>query len=240
MRILHKGQYGKDVQTLQAKLKEKGHFISVDAKFGEETYGILWAYQAQQGLNTDGIAGYNTLTALDLMPVIRDNDPQYLVIHITATKAGSPLKPQDVVHYHTRTLGWGRPGYSRIIDWDGAIYNTWKIDLQDGLQPFEMTYGVGPSINPVSVNICMMGGLGSNGQGEDTRTPEQIASLEKLIQEIVEECPNIQVAGHHQFANKACPCMPVPQFCRQIGIPEKNIYTADPFGHAKYWEQPAL
>lgn len=237
MRILKKGLYGEDVQQLQQALKEKGHLIGVDARFGEETYGIVWAYQAQEKLKSDGIAGYKTLKSLSLIPKGTDNDPQYLVVHITATKKGSPLRPQDIVNYHVNTLGWGRPGYSRIIDWNGVIHETWKVDLTDGLQPFEMTYGVGRGINPISVNICMMGGLGDNGLGEDTRTPEQIDSLKKLIKEIVEECPKIKVAGHHQFSNKACPCMSVPQFCREIGISEENIYTADPYGHVARWEK---
>lgn len=235
MRILRKGSYGSDVQKLQKALKDKGHLISKDARFGEETHGILWAYQAQNKLTPDGVAGHKTLTSLNLIPKPSDNDPKFLVVHITATKANSSLTPKDVVNYHIHTLKWGRSGYSRIIDWDGKIHKTWKIDLSDGLQPFEMTYGVGRFINPVSVNICMMGGLDEYGRPKDTRTKKQKASLEQLIKEIVIECPEIKVAGHHQFSNKACPCMSVPDFCREIGIKDENIYTADPFGHVERW-----
>lgn len=235
MRVLRKGMYGQDVERLQSTLKAEGYLISTDARFGEETHGIVWAYQARQRLKPDGVAGYNTLRRLNLLPKIGLNDPKYLVVHVSASKTSSRLRPQDIVSYHSHTLGWGRPGYSKIIDWDGQIHDTWKIDLSDGLQPFEMTYGVGWAVNPVSVNICMLGGLDEQGKPSDTRTEAQKVSLERVIKEIIKECPGVLVAGHHQFSNKACPCMSVPQFCREIGVPEVNIYKADPYGLERMW-----
>jgi len=44
--------------------------------------------------------------------------------------------------------------------------------------------------------------------------------------------PDILIAGHNQFDNKACPSFFVPTYLKMIGIPDKNIYTKDPFGYA--------
>ena len=48
--------------------------------------------------------------------------------------------------------------------------------------------------------------------------------LKEVMFEILEKHPQIQFAGHNQFSSKACPSYNVPRFCREIGVPERNIH----------------
>lgn len=67
MSVLKQGSSGPDVQALQAKLKELGFDPNgVDGNFGPGTKAALIAFQTGKGLTADGIAGPNTLAALQL------------------------------------------------------------------------------------------------------------------------------------------------------------------------------
>lgn len=235
-RILKLQSSGKDVAQLQQALNKAGNYgLIADGYFGFRTQAAVIDFQNKNGLYPDGIAGQQTFAKLKLLK--KDAPPKLCVIHVSATpERTSGWSAQRVVDYHTKTLGWDRPGYSRIIEFDGKVVETWKVDLTDGLQPFEITHGT-RGYNPISVHICLIGGMDSqNKNPKDTRTPEQKASLEKVMREILEICPDIQFCGHNQLNNKNCPCFSVPKYCRELGIPEKNILTADPFGYIKYYE----
>jgi hypothetical protein len=67
MRTLRFGSSGPDVEQLQQKLKELGHYTgAVDGRFGALTKNAVMNYQRAQGLVVDGIAGPKTLGALGL------------------------------------------------------------------------------------------------------------------------------------------------------------------------------
>ena len=55
---------GEDVGDLQRALAQRGFDVEVDGIFGLGTYQALRGFQEQWGLNVDGIAGVETLTAL--------------------------------------------------------------------------------------------------------------------------------------------------------------------------------
>jgi hypothetical protein len=194
--------------------------------FGALTEQATRAFQKAHRLNQTGIVNLSTWRVV--YPGIDDrNMPQFLMIHTTAGNQNNTA--QQIVDYHVKTLKWGRPGYSKIIEASGKVVNTWHVDLTDGFQPFEITYGAA-EFNPISIHYCWIGGL-RDGIAVDNRTPNQIESLKKLILDTIIVAPNIKVAGHNQFHNKACPCFWVPDFCLEIGVPNNNIYFNDPFGY---------
>jgi len=44
------------------------------------------------------------------------------------------------------------------------------------------------------------------------------------VEDFLRRFPDAKVAGHNQFAQKACPSFDVPKWAKEIGIKEKNIY----------------
>lgn len=67
VRQLRKGMSGGDVKTLQRLLFADGYSVGKcgdDGDFGEDTEKAVIKYQHDHGLDQDGIAGVNTLTAL--------------------------------------------------------------------------------------------------------------------------------------------------------------------------------
>ena len=61
---LEKGSKGEDVRFLQQKLNEFGAEIPVDGSFGNQTDRAVRNFQTDHGLTVDGIAGPNTMAAL--------------------------------------------------------------------------------------------------------------------------------------------------------------------------------
>jgi hypothetical protein len=235
--ILKFGSVGDQVRALQNELRKRGYALSVDGWFGEETRTVVLAFQREKGLAQDGIVGSQTLQALGLIALAPKTMPKYLMLHCSATPERSAgVNADQIVRYHMETLKWGRPGYSKIVEYDGRIVNTWDVNLTDGFQPFEITYGAA-EWNPISVHICYIGGMDAAYKNpKNTMTTEQEASFAKIIKEVIRQCPDIKVVGHNQVHNKACPSFWVPDFCAKIGISLKNIETRDPFNQ-RAWLQ---
>jgi peptidoglycan hydrolase-like protein with peptidoglycan-binding domain len=58
--LIRRGQSGQNVRELQQQLKDAGHNIEVDGKFGSETARAVREYQRQNGLKVDGLVGPET------------------------------------------------------------------------------------------------------------------------------------------------------------------------------------
>ena len=70
METLKRGSKGDSVKKLQEKLNQLGFNCGeADGIFGINTYNAVKAFQLANGLTADGIAGYNTLTLLQDIPV---------------------------------------------------------------------------------------------------------------------------------------------------------------------------
>lgn len=60
--------------------------------------------------------------------------------------------------------------------------------------------------NKHSIGLCYEGGLDSNGNPADTRTPQQKEAMLNLLTELKKRYPNVLILGHSTFSNKSCPC----------------------------------
>ena len=123
-----------------------------------------------------------------------------------------------VAAYDKNGRGWKQVGYTDMVLLDGKVERLVDNNEDNIIDPWEVTNGVA-GINSVSRHIVYVG-----GKSGDTRTVEQKKALESYVLDFVQRFPDVQVAGHYQFdKSKSCPGFDVPVWCREIGIPDKNI-----------------
>jgi N-acetylmuramoyl-L-alanine amidase len=153
----------------------------------------------------------------------------YLVIHCTATPEGRQVSANDIRRWHTSPTsqggrGWRQVGYSDMIHLSGAVENLVPYNNDDIVDSWEIT-NEASGINSISRHIVYVGGVAADGETpKDTRTTTQRVTMSVYVREMIKNHSNIKIAGHNQFAKKACPSFDVPQWLRSIGVAEKNIY----------------
>lgn len=159
---------------------------------------------------------------------------KFLIIHCSATYEGVDIRPETIKEWHMGKSGrgWSRVGYSDLILLDGSLHNfhfaKGSNPYDDKIENAEMTWGVRGK-NQYSKHVCYIGGVDRNKKAKNTLTIVQYETLKTYIKHELLRHPNLLIAGHNQFSNKACPSFFVPDFCRAIGIPEKNIYNENPY-----------
>lgn len=122
-----------------------------------------------------------------------------IIIHCSATTEGKDFTVEDIDRWH-RQRGFDSIGYHFVIYRDGSIHAA------------RSKYQIGAHCkghNTISIGICYIGGLSTDGKPKDTRTAAQKASLHALVEQLQEEFPLVTVHGHNEFAAKACPCFDV-------------------------------
>jgi N-acetylmuramoyl-L-alanine amidase len=152
----------------------------------------------------------------------------FLVIHCTATPEGREVTKHDIIKWHTSPRskggrGWSVPGYSELINLKGELISIHPYNDDEVNEPWEITNGAS-GINSRSRHIVYAGGCDKAMKPKDTRNEEQKETLMKFVLDFVKKHPNIKVAGHYHFANKACPSFNVESFCKEIGLSDINIY----------------
>lgn len=131
---------------------------------------------------------------------------KYIAVHCSAGNQNN--KATDIVSYHTRPksqggLGWSKPGYHYIVEADGTVIDTCPIT--------QSSNGVGPKFNPVTINVCWIGGVDTSTKAltpVDNRTHEQKFALRSLLRALKLQFPDAIIQGHRDFpgVRKACPC----------------------------------
>jgi len=112
--ILKQGMSGNDVLDLQLKLKETGYYQgSLDGNFGSGTRNAVINFQADRGLEVDGIAGPETLKALMKLSSINNLSSRGRVnSQINVLKQG--MQGDDVLKLQTKLQELGY--YNGILD----------------------------------------------------------------------------------------------------------------------------
>ncbi len=121
---------------------------------------------------------------------------KYLAVHCTATS--QTVSISAIQSYWKNQLGWKMPGYHFIIKPDGQIVTLLPIEqVSNGVQGF----------NSQTINISYIGGVDAKNVPVDNRTPQQKATLLKLLRELKQKFPTAIIQGHRDFPNvkKACP-----------------------------------
>lgn len=154
---------------------------------------------------------------------------KYIIAHCTATPEGMDVTPEMIREWHIVGRGWSRVGYHYLIKLDGEIVLLHWHDDNDELDPWEITNGV-KGHNHESIHFVYAGGCAKNKPSgakwnppKDTRTTAQLKSMKALVLNLLDQHPAAQLAGHNQFANKACPSFDVPKYAQQIGVPKSRV-----------------
>jgi N-acetylmuramoyl-L-alanine amidase len=162
-----------------------------------------------------------------------NNKLNYLVIHCTATPEGRNVSKEDIIRWHTNPVhlggrGWNRPGYADMIYLNGDLVNIIPYNTDDFVDQWEISNGV-VGLNGNARHIVYAGGMDAeNKKPKDTRTKEQMNTLEVYVKFMIKRHPKIVVLGQKEAPNangKACPSFNVGEWLRSIGVPVANIYN---------------
>ncbi len=123
----------------------------------------------------------------------------YIVIHCSATKEDHDIGVEEIRRWH-RQRGWLDVGYHYVIKRDGA--------LETG-RPNDVPGAHARGFNHVSLGICLVGGVESDGKTPEANfTAPQWDTLKELVRDQKYLHPEAEVLGHRDLpnVNKACPC----------------------------------
>ena len=134
-----------------------------------------------------------------------------IIIHCTATRPGwwkdktAAEKTAELKRWHVEERGWRNLGYHYTIDRDGTI--------TEG-RPMSENGAHTKGRNKNTCGVALFGGFGStsNDRFNENFTPEQMASLQQLIADLMNTYPITKVSGHNQYAAKACPGFTVSNY----------------------------
>jgi len=151
-----------------------------------------------------------------------ENVLKYLVLHCTATPAGREVSGAQIREWHTapppRGRGWSQVGYTDVFHLDGTVERLVKNNEDAVVDPWEVTNGA-KGYNIISRHVVYVGGVAADGKTpKDTRTPLQLAAMERYVRDFHARFPDVKIIGHNQVAAKACPSFDVPAWLKSIGI----------------------
>lgn len=118
-----------------------------------------------------------------------------IILHCSATPEGRHVTAETIRQWHL-DRGWSDIGYHFVVYLDGTVVSGRPVSR------------VGAHVkgrNRDSIGVCYIGGVDENGKPKDTRTLEQMQSMELLLEDLLKEYPHATLHGHNEFSSKACP-----------------------------------
>lgn len=114
-------------------------------------------------------------------------------------------KMDEIKRWHVEERGWSDNGYNYGIDRDGTVVIGRDKD-KDG-DTFDEIGAHTRGHNRDSIGIVLFGGRGSAATDDFSEhfTAAQDAALRDLIDRIENKLGDLAIAGHNDFAAKACP-----------------------------------
>lgn len=124
-----------------------------------------------------------------------------IVLHCSDTRPDQNFSIEKLKSCH-RARGFGDyPGYHIYIRCDGSLYYCRPVAVK-GCHVKDF--------NSHSIGICYEGGrsLSADHKFQDTRTAEQLRTLDEVLRLLHEIYPQARLVGHHELnPRKACPCL---------------------------------
>lgn len=120
-----------------------------------------------------------------------------IIVHCSDTEEGKDFCAKDIDLWH-KAQGWDCIGYHYVVKLDGTV---------ESGRPIEKVGAHCKGHNAYSIGVCYIGGKASDGKThKDTRTPQQKAALQLLVDNLKRVYPGSKVYGHRDFAARDCPC----------------------------------
>ncbi len=125
----------------------------------------------------------------------------FIVVHCSATHHNQDIGVREIDKWH-RNQGWQKIGYHKVIRRNGEIENG-RGDEEIGAHAH--------GYNPISLGICLVGGIDESGKSENNFTFAQFESLAELLEKYTQRYPLAKVVGHRDLpkVKKDCPCFDV-------------------------------
>lgn len=156
----------------------------------------------------------------------------YLVIQSTESGEGIPVTKEDIIDLHTTDkkiggYGFNRPGIDYLIQPDGSMETLVSEDNPTIVDLWGISEGK-QGVLGICKHIAYLGGRTEKEvKSKDSRTTEQIKSLEAIVKFYVLKFPKIQVLGLDEapaMKGKENPAFSVSIWLEEIGVPEINIF----------------
>jgi hypothetical protein len=121
-----------------------------------------------------------------------------ITMHCSATKPCVDVGVDEIRSWHL-ARGWSDIGYHYVIRRDGRV--------EEG-RPSDVPGAHARGHNAESLGLCLVGGVGHNGEPDANYTRQQWAAAADLVGRLVQENPGAKVIGHRAYfgVTKACPC----------------------------------
>ena len=120
-----------------------------------------------------------------------------IIVHCSATRCDRRFSVEDLIACHDARFGF--TGYHYYISRSGTVTQT---------RHEQLVGAHARGYNQHSLGVCYEGGLDSNGEPKDTRTPRQKRALLRLLRRLKAAHPDARIVGHRDLpgVTKACPC----------------------------------
>lgn len=147
----------------------------------------------------------------------------HLVIHCTDTPEGRNVTSKDIRAWHTGPIseggrGWRQVGYTDMFHLDGRVERLVDNNEDMCVDPWEITNGA-KGYNTTGRHVVYVGGRSADGKTfKDTRTPQQMAAMARYVIDFHRRFPEVQIVGHNQLTNKACPSFSVPDWLKDVRL----------------------
>ena len=119
------------------------------------------------------------------------------VVHCSATRSDRPYSVENLIS--TGVAKYGQASYHWFVRRNGNIVP---------ILPESVRGAHARGYNRCSIGICYEGGINTKGKNDDTRTPQQKASLYELLKQLHRDYPKARIIGHRELPHvaKDCPC----------------------------------
>ena len=129
-------------------------------------------------------------------------DIKRVILHCTATKEGQDISLETIRGWHVVERNFSDIGYHYVILLNGDIALGRNVFTQGA-----HTKGA----NKSSIGIAYVGGLDKDGEPKDTMSLYQDISFMRLFEALSVTFGKLDLHGHNEFSNKACPSFDVQQ-----------------------------